>query len=222
MKLMIPYLSAPLYIEEDSFNALIIENQRLFREIIDDIREQINGFSGDIVFSIDDTPKTMLGNAELITDFFEIDINKKSLINKIQSIMEKTAVDEQHYFETRNLLSNIEQYIQKIAFECTCDVECNKLSISNVLKMAGLHFVEEYKNQLEKLIDYMSLIREYENEKLFILVNMRSWFSDDEMDLFIRTALVHKYRLLLVDNKEYSRLSSEKRIIIDQDLCEIS
>ena len=99
---------------------------------------------------------------------------------------------------------------------------CNKLSVSNVLKMAGLHFVEEYKNQLEKLIDYMSLIREYENEKLFILVNMRSWFSDDEMDLFIRTALVHKYRLLLVDNKEYSRLSGEKRIIIDQDLCEIS
>lgn len=88
--------------------------------------------------------------------------------------------------------------------------------------MAGLHFNTVYRNPIEKLIDYMSLVREFDRDKLFVFVNLRSWFTDDEVSLFVNTVLAHKHMILLIDNCEYPKLENERRIIIDRDLCEIS
>ena len=79
-----------------------------------------------------------------------------------------------------------------------------------------------YGNPIEKLIDYMSLVRDLDRDKLFVFVNLRSWFTDNEVSLFVKTVLAHKYRILLIDNCEYPKLENERRIIIDRDLCEIS
>lgn len=222
MKLMIPFFSTPICFEENTLNTIVIENQKFFRETVDDIRHQTEKYDGDIVFSVNDTPQDMAGNVEIISEFLDLDINSKNLLNRIQSMMEKTALEEQHYMETQELLSSIEHFIQKLAFLCPCDVDCNKLTVSNLLKMAGLHFNMVYRNPIEKLIDYMSLVRELERDKLFVFVNLRSWFTDNEVSLFVNTVLAHKYRILLIDNCEYPKLENERRIIIDRDLCEIS
>ena len=67
----------------------------------------------------------------------------------------------------------------------------------------------------------MTLVRELDKEKLFVFVNLRSWFLDEEVESFMQTALSHKFNVLLLDNREYTRLPGEKRTIIDRDLCEI-
>jgi len=87
--------------------------------------------------------------------------------------------------------------------------------------MVGLHFSMVYGNPIEKLIDYMSLVRDLEKEKLFVFVNMRSWFTEEELALFVNTVLAHKFHILLIDNCEYPKLKQEKRFVIDRDLCEI-
>ncbi len=221
MKLMIPYFSAPICFEENILNSVVIENQKFFREIIDDIRCQIDKNEGSIVFSKKDIPLNMSGNVEIISEFLELDLNCKNLISKVQSLMEKTALDELHYMETQKMLAAIEQYVQGLSFSCSCDVECGKLTVSNLLKTTGIRFAVSYRSHIEKLFDYMSLVRDLDKDKLFIFVNMRSWFTDEEMEIFAKTILLHKYYVLLIDNCEYPKLESEKRIIIDRDLCEI-
>ena len=67
----------------------------------------------------------------------------------------------------------------------------------------------------------MELIREFVGDKLFVTVNFRSWFDDDSTELFMKTVLEHKYKLLMLESSERKRLSSEKRIIIDEDMCVI-
>lgn len=222
MKLMIPYFSEPIQFEENVLNTLVIENGKLFRDIVDDLRRQVNKEEGEIVFSVNDTPLGLDGNAEVITEFLELDVNQKGLLSKAQAMLEKEAVNQQHYMETQELLSSMARYVQKLAFSCPCDIECGKLTVSNLLKMSGIYISTVYHNLLEKIIDYMSLARDLEKDKLFIMVNMRSWFTEEEMQLFIQTVMVHKYRVFLIDNREYPRFSMEKRIIIDRDLCEIS
>lgn len=221
MKLMIPFFSAPICFEENILNSIVIENQKFFREVVSDIRHQIDKYEGDIVFSVSDIPQDMAGNIEVISEFLDLDINSKNLLSKVQNIMEKTARDEQHYMETQEILSSIEHFVQKLSFSCPCDVECSKLTLTNLLKMVGLHFSMTYGNPMEKLIDYMSLVRDLEKEKLFVFVNMRSWFTEEELSLFINTVLAHKFHILLIDNCEYPKLEQEKRIVIDRDLCEI-
>ena len=66
----------------------------------------------------------------------------------------------------------------------------------------------------------MELFQEFDREKLFVMVNMRSFFADHAMQLFFETVLAHRLRVLLVDSSEKTRLSAEKRLVIDCDLCE--
>lgn len=73
---------------------------------------------------------------------------------------------------------------------------------------------------LERLIDYMELVREFERDKLFVYVNLRSFFSDEEIERFLRTALDHGYRILLIDAQSHEKLLLENRVTVDNDLCE--
>lgn len=88
-------------------------------------------------------------------------------------------------------------------------------------KSVGITLRDDYPDALERLLDYMELVRCYERNKLFIFVNLRSYFPDDSIQRFLQTAMGHQYTLLLVDAWEHPRLPEERRLIIDKDLCEI-
>lgn len=84
----------------------------------------------------------------------------------------------------------------------------------------GIHLRDEYDDPLERLLDYMELVREFDRDKLFVLVGMRSFFSDREMEMFLKTVLSHGFRVLLLDSVDRERIRYERRLTIDRDLCE--
>lgn len=67
----------------------------------------------------------------------------------------------------------------------------------------------------------MELVCELERDKLFIMVNMRSYFSDEEMEKFTESVFLHAFKVLLVENSEMPRLKYSRRYVVDDDLCEI-
>ena len=93
--------------------------------------------------------------------------------------------------------------------------------LSSLLKAFGIRIYEEEQTTLFKVLTYMELVREYDRDKLFVLVNLRDYFEDKEVETFLQSALSHKFRILLLDSHEHSKLSCEKRRILDADLCEI-
>lgn len=209
--------------KENKVNTLVIENRPLFSRLIKDIYFSINGNDGKSVLSSDYTPIPMSKNAELITNFIDFDINTKPIISKIISALEKISVDETNYAQTQMLMGEIENTINKWSFELPCDVVPTKVTPSTILKAAGLEIRDTYKppfGEGEKILDYMELVREFEKDKLFITVNMRSFFDDAFMETFMNSVLVHQYKVLMIENKAYDKLNSEKRFTIDEDLCE--
>ena len=66
----------------------------------------------------------------------------------------------------------------------------------------------------------MELVRIFEKDKLFITVNMRSFFDDAFMDRFMQSVSSHRYKVLMIENKAYNILSNEIRFTVDEDLCE--
>ena len=77
------------------------------------------------------------------------------------------------------------------------------------------------RSKLDYQPGYMSLVRELDREKLFIFVNMRSYYTDEQMNTFLRTLLGRDYRVVLIESVAREKLSDTKRIILDKDLCEI-
>ena len=66
----------------------------------------------------------------------------------------------------------------------------------------------------------MELVRELDRDRLFIMVNMRSYFSDEDMGIFTESASLHDFKVLLLESISLPTLPYTKRYTIDEDLCE--
>lgn len=220
MMLAHPQIDTVFNFSDDGVNTLVIEAPTFFRQFLQDISLQVSGLEGTAVLSQDNMPIAFSRYAEVLDNFLSFEISKKSLISKLQSRLEAESMNAQNYVRTMHLLGELEQYIQELFFDLPGTVVCDKLSISGVLRSAGIEILDDYGDSLERVLDYMELTRELERDKLFVLVNLRSFYRDEEIAAFFKSVLDHSLCVLLVDSVSKARLPLEKRVTVDADLCE--
>ena len=68
-----------------------------------------------------------------------------------------------------------------------------------------------------EVLNYMELVRQIDHDRLFVTVNMRSWFDDDSMDRFLKDVLGKKLRLLLLESTARPLLQNEYRLTVERD-----
>jgi len=221
LKFAYPMMNAVLDTDSDKINCLIIENQRFLCTILEDLYGQLHGMEGKAVISKNEKILSVDKHVELLLQFISFDLNKKSLLTRISAELERNAVTGDTYARTLELMSELEAYLTDLAFDYRCDLSFPKINIGAILKAVGVEVNSNYSSLGEKIIDYMELVTEFEREKLFILVNLRSFVSDTEIRLFYETVLSHQYHVLMIESSEHAKIALEKRFIIDSDLCEI-
>lgn len=220
MKFAHPQMENAVSVEKNYVSSLIIENPDFFRCFLMDLHNQVNGENGEIILSDDLTILNIKKSVEIIDSFLSFSLNTKALLSKMISYMEKSALSENFYVKTEQLLTDIEKFIDELSDDLSCNISCDKLSVSSVLKMAGLMIYEDYENYLEGVLDYMELSREFDSDKIYVFVNMRSYFNDKDLEAFFETVISHEFKVLLIDNHAEKVLENEKRMVIDEDLCE--
>ena len=72
-----------------------------------------------------------------------------------------------------------------------------------------------------KIINYIHLAHRVLNTSLFIFINLKSYFSNEDLELLYQTLLYEKVTILLIERYESTKLSFEKHLIIDNDACVI-
>lgn len=222
MKIVLPEINTVFdCADAEKVNCVVIENQNLFIKILTDLENQLNGDDGKAVLSNEAIIIGIDKNLELHSSFVPFDINQKTLINKVISGIQKLAVDEKNYVKTMELLGEIERYLLNISMDLSGDLDFTKVTADNLIKSSGVEFSNDYDHLSEKLLDYFELVTYYDRPKLFVLVNLRSFISDEEMILFLENVLQREYQLLMVESSEHILLEKENRVIIDSNLCEI-
>ena len=175
---------------EKSVNILVIENQNFFTEVLTDLSNQVCSVKGKFVLSKDNTPIEISKNLELITQFIPFELNKRTLVNKLLKKADIIAQNEDFILRTKELYSYLNRYIQLLVDDIDHDIDfLYEYEISCILKAIDFKFKENYVSISEKIIDYMLLIREFENDKCFILVNIRNYIEDNVIDDFYKTIL---------------------------------
>lgn len=200
---------------------VIIENSKMFYDIVLDIERQIEGFDGNSVLSEENKVVRMDKNAEQITQFVPFDMNKKTLLNKIAAEMQKLALDDSHFLQTNELLTAWENLCINLEFEMPVNLDFCKINVESLIKASGIMISDDYMSLAEKVIDYIQMVEKFESKKLFVLVNMRSYIGNEEAQLFINEIVSREYQIIMLENKEYKLLDKEKRYLIDEDMCEI-
>ena len=203
--MMIAYPAGDICCElkENKILTLVIENQHVFYSIISDIQTQLDGNSGEFVLSENYTPLDMRKNTELISQLIK-------------------AVNENMYQPTQELIAKISDYL----YQLTEDEE-NELivtvpeDISGILKAFDLRFDDNDMSLSEKLLEYMISSNEFKAKKLFIVINLRSYLTDNQAEQLFKSVLLKKLQLICIESAEHKRLGNEEVIIIDNDMCVI-
>lgn len=215
-----PQMDTVLEFDGSHVNTLVVEHPDFYRTLICDLYGQLQGEEGKLILSEKGKTLPISKWVELVDNCIHFELNRKSLLSKVCAAMERTAVSESFFLKTSELLCTLEHYVDELAFELPGDIVCEKCSVAGILKGIGVSIRDDYDDPLERLIDFMELVREFDRDKLFVLVGLRSFFADQQVELFLKTVLDHGYRVLLLDCVSREKLSSEKRLTIDNDLCE--
>ena len=220
MILCYPEIESVMDFSSSGIHSLVIENPTFFRSLLTDLYAQKNGENGRFILSDGEKELSMGAHVEVIDNCINFDINTRPLLNKIIASLERVSMNESYFLETSELLQQVEQYVERLAFSFDCDIACDHCTVGGLLKGVGLCLSDEYDDPLERVIDYMELIREFDRDKLFVFVNMRSFFEDDHIERFLKTVSDHGYNVLLMDRICGPKYYLEDRITIDKDLCE--
>lgn len=221
MKLVHPNIDQHILIEENKIPLLIVENQKCFASFARSFHEQINGESGNFVLSHENEPLAMDKKMVLIPTLVPFEINQRTHINKLYQRLKDVANDGRHYVETQNLIQSLEGYIYSLENDLDFGVELGEnFDISTIFKGFSVKLAVQG-NLAEQLIDYMQITNDLLGEKIYVIINLRSFLDDFETELFYQTILAKKHHVLLLESSSHKPLLYENRIIIDEDLCEI-
>lgn len=220
MKLIYKNIGHVLRLGDGYAVELIVEHRNLFFNMVTNLTEQIDGGRGDAVLSLSDKPVELGRYADITVQFAPFQLNRKTLLTKLCATLEQKALQAENYVETGELLSQLEAYVHTLAFDLPFEIDCKKVAISPILKAISPEIDENEKSTIERVFAYMELLRELDRDRLFIMVNMRSYFSDEDMERFIESACLHDFKVLLLESTSRTILKNTKRYTIDADLCE--
>lgn len=145
--------------------------------------------------------------------------NQKGLITKIVNRMQQRAIGEDYFLKMSTLVAEWEQLLLELSTEMTGHISFSKVNIESLIKAAGVEVENVYDNLGEKLLDYFELVQIYDHNKLFFLINLRSYLSDGEMEEFFEDVQNRGYTVLFIDAMEHPISKREHRIIVDADQC---
>lgn len=215
-----PQMQAILELSNQWVSTLVVEEPNFYRKFLLDLYGQLEGEEGQLVLSEKNTVLSIRANVELLDNCLQFDMNRKLLLGKIGTVMERTAVSESFFLRTSEMLCQLETYMDELAFSLPCDVIYEKCTVAGLIKAMGIRVRDDYEDPLERLLDYMELVREFDKDKLFIIVGLRSFFSSEALARFAETVVGHGYKVLLLDSVEGDKFPLEQRLTIDKDLCE--
>lgn len=220
MKLVHPDIETA-FVFEDKINVLNIENGKFFRELIEDFYSQINGFCGKFVLSDNETVLDLSKNAVIISDFFNLDFSDKKMQNKLYSKLQ-TIVADKLQAESSNLNLLFYEFFNKLNSESDFSLDyCEETAITNIFKCFGLTFSVQELSFVEKLTRYIEVLTQLLGFKLVVLINLKSFLSETELDLIYQFFTYNDIKVLLLENGAKQKISSEFVVTIDNDLCEI-
>ena len=167
---------------------MIDQNQSKYFDMVNNIMLQAEGDRGDFVLSIANKPVEFSRYADVTLQFAPFLVNRKSLLTKLYAALEQKALLAENYTQTGELLCEIERHILRLAEELPFEINCQKLAMGQIIKAVAPEIEDSDKSTLEKIFAYMELVRELDKDRLFIMINMRTYFSDDEMERFAQNA----------------------------------
>ena len=221
MKLTHAELEKQLVFETDKAMEWIIESPASFSKYVRDLYENMQDNEGKFTLSDEDEIIDFQKYAELIIDPFLLDFHNRQIQKKLYAELQNLAVSSEFYLQTQELKSLIQKYFIDLEYASGYDLEIeDELDLSAIFKAVGIQLdCGNEETLFERIAAYIKIMAELLKKKLIILVNSRSYLTNEQIDQIEELCMYSEVALLLIENVQ--RDFSEKRnyCIIDCGEC---
>lgn len=220
MRVMLDVLSGPIRLWDHKPTVLCIENKAYFRDFVQVLLEG-DTEEHNIVFSENFEPIKYRTQTCLIQNFHDLNFSS-AFMKKVYDDMALFCVNEISD-ESINLQEVIFAFtdllIQNYDFDFTGRTE---FYFQDFFKMMNIKPDFQEQDLLGNLFQYVLLVQKYSPVKLFIFVNLHTYFSEAELNTFFKEMSDRHIRIMDIEsNSSFDRNENENITIIDKDLCEI-
>lgn len=216
------YFDEPIIFEENCIQELVIENQKMFRNFITTLSDGIAGYDTELIISRNNNEIISVEKCmELIFSPLYLDFRNKRIGNKLIESLSVTAKDlEDDFYQ---LAKEINRFGTNISLQSDYEITFDEiLHLSQLIKLLGFEIDINDLNVNERIIEYMHICNNLLGKEIFVFVGLKSYFTEEEMEMLLKDMAATKYNVLLIENVQRKYISKyERRRIIDNDFCEI-
>ena len=208
---------------ENKITVFVIENPKMWRKVQKALIKQVLGEEQSWMLSNEESEVAWNKYVELILNPLLADENSKRILNKFLQSVQNVSVNEKRWMQYQELNRVIQNFFYDVEMEFDFEYEIDEsVDISKLAKAVGMHIVQEYDNDLERLIKYCILVRDLLKIQVFIFFDLKRYFSEKEIQDFYTEAMSRKWNIILFESSQFSILDEEKYYILDRDCCFIS
>lgn len=208
---------------ENKTTVFVVENPKMWRKIQKSFMRQVLGEEQSWILSHEETEIAWNKYVELILNPLLADENNKRIVNKFLQSVQNVSVNEKRWMQYQELNQVIQNFFYDVEMEFDFEYQIDEsVDISKLAKAIGIHIVQEYDNDLERLVKYCILVRDLLKIQVFIFFDLKRYFSEKEILDFYAEAMSRKWNIILFESSQFSILEEEKYYILDRDCCFIS
>lgn len=222
MNLVSQYLENSYEIKAKTLNTLVIEDTEHFTNFLRTLIEVSNKESEEIEL-IDDYDKLDISKTtDIIFDLFNIEANAGTILKKLYTELEEDLCSEDMYIKKLEMESVIANIVDELAYRSRFSLKSDEINYQNFFKALLVEFDYEKTSILDRLTEYIKVSSELLNKKLFIIVNLDSFLTEEDLLELSNFLCYNEIKLLALQNKITREVKACEHLrIIDQDLCEI-
>lgn len=200
---------------------LIIENPITLRNILQSITNATS--ESALSFTQNGEPLKLEKDVDIVLNPTKLEFNNRRATASLLKLLVKTSLSEDFYLETSKIKTKIIQYLDKVidAEDFIFEVTSDDFAIDDIAKAVSLHIVSDDDDFIEILTDYLAMMAELANIKLFIFLNLRSLITQEELVRLHHNLKNHQIDALLIEDYDRGVIKDAPRIIIDRDNCEL-
>ena len=205
-----------------SVNEIIIESPSILRDLLGDLVQDSSSKSAN--FLENGHLLEIKRDIDIIFNPFKLDFNNRRAMATLLKMLVKASISDGFYEETNQFKSRVLQYLDSIVDSENFIFEVgakDDFSIDSIAKAVNLRIIGDNDDFCELLIDYMSMMVELSEVKMFIFVGLRPLLEDREFKQFIRNVEDRQINVLLIESRISPKIKRCGRIIVDADFCEL-
>ena len=222
MNLITEYLENSFEIKSKTINTLVIEDTKYFSKFINAFIGAVNKENEEFELIEDFKKVDITKCTEIIFDLFKIEANNSNILKKLYTELENDLNSEEMYTRKIDMESMLANIADDLMYRSRFSLSSSEMDYQNLFKAMSIEFDYEKTSIVERLIEYIKVTTELLDKKLFVIINLDSFLSEDDLLELQKFLCYNEVKVLALQNNITREVKScENLRILDRDLCEI-